>query len=545
MSYYDDNNVVGNYQPPQFAYVVINSVTSRSGKCGLRRTVDVFTLSEHLPTYFHFLSLKFGRYGYLDTHSLSTTNVAPPQWTLYIKQTILCTYSTIPRIKRLKLRRITWLIVLGETNRINPFNLIVGSWTTIMTKQTAKKSCSGVAKPAKLAGCKRRHTSSGDTTLTSSSPLSSPPSSPIIAETTRSGTQNQILQEIEDKLGSPRISFKCPACHEKDERAVRSKPMPYFAFTQTVEGKSVPACDKPTFIRGMNSRGSLPRVLNTALEEYHTASTLRYHEVVFDFGTWDKLCHWETKAQALATEIGEDNFEHKVIFISVHSEVTRGDLFAGKDEKGEDVAVEPVESIIFMLSCGPLVTFHESISSFKKAIIHHGLDLTYVRLQPAYTVAFGADRFISAVLKSFIIAFSVRVLIQGHVLCEVITDLLDVSLELCMHSDTFFFQSKVQTTSGLPLPSSNPLSVIGIRYSWYHNHRRPWGTALPMSCPKCSSVRSWSRSKVGVDSANTIVRISTCCSPECKYEFFSYPPVGPYEVIKENKSMGWIKRTGI
>ncbi|KAI6163622.1 hypothetical protein EDD17DRAFT_1565772 [Pisolithus thermaeus] len=473
------------------------------------------------------------------------------------------------------------------------------------TKQTAKKSCSGVAKPAKLAGCKRHCTSSGDTTLTSSSPLSSPPSSPIIVETTRSGTQNRfcylchdggnttacsnrvcsrvvcnvcikIPQEIEDKLGSPRISFKCPACHEKDEHAVRSKPMLYFAFTQTVEGKSVPACDKPTFIRGvceraskaevcagpilllhfiytgMNSRGSLPWVLNTVLEEYHTASTLCYHEVVFNFGTWDKLCHWETKAQALATEIGEDNFEHKVIFVSVHSEVTRGDLFAGKDEKGEDVAVEPVEfmnylffgglrslirkSIIFMLSCGPLVTFHESISSFKKAII---------QLQPAYTVAFGADQFISAVLKSFIIAFSVRVLIQGHVLCEVITDLLDVSLELRMHSDTFFFQLKVQTTSGLPLPSSNPLSVIGIRYSWYHNHRRPWGTALPMSCPKCSSVHSWSRSKVGVDSANTIVCISTCCSPECKYEFFLYLPVGPYEVIKENKSMGWIKRTGI
>ncbi|KAI6127327.1 hypothetical protein F5141DRAFT_1060888 [Pisolithus sp. B1] len=520
MSYYDDNNVVGNYQPPQFAYVVINSVTGRSGKCGLRRTVDVFTLSEHLPTYFHFLSLKFGRYGYLDTHSSSTTNVAPPQWTLYVKRTILCTYSTIPRIERLKLGRITWLIVLGETNRINPFNLIVGSWTTIMTKQTAKKSCSGVAKPAKLAGCKRCCTSSGDTTLTSSSPLSSPPSSPIIVETTRSGTQNRIPQEIEDKLGSPGISFKCPACHEKDKRAVRSKPMPYFAFTQMVEGKSVPACDKPMFIRGMNSRGSLPRVLNTALEEYHTASTLCYHEVVFDFGTWDKLCHWEMKAQALAMEIGEDNFEHKVIFVSVHSEVTHGNLFAGKDEKGEDVAVEPVESI----------------SSFKKAII---------QLQPAYTVAFGADRFISAVLNSFIIAFSVRVLIQGHALCEVITDLLDVSLELRMHSDTFFFQSKVQTTSGLPLPSSNPLSVIGIRYSWYHNHHRPWGTALPMSCPKCSSVRSWSRSKVGVDSANTIVRISTCCSPECKYEFFSYPPVGPYEVIKENKSMGWIKRTGI
>ncbi|KAI6006109.1 hypothetical protein EDD15DRAFT_2359244 [Pisolithus albus] len=139
------------------------------------------------------------------------------------------------------------------------------------------------------------------------------------------------------------------------------------AFKHTVEGNILPVCDKPTFIRGvcerasksqvcagpililhfiyvgMNSRGSLPWVLNTALEEYHTASTLCYHEVVFDFGTWDKLCLWETKAQALATEIGKDKFEYKVVFVSVHSEVTRGDLFAGKDENGEDVAVEPTE----------------------------------------------------------------------------------------------------------------------------------------------------------------------------------------------------------
>ncbi|KAI5999691.1 hypothetical protein EDD15DRAFT_2193722 [Pisolithus albus] len=309
-------------------------------------------------------------------------------------------------------------------------------------------------------------------------------------------------------LSVPVLFAMCPACHEKDERAAQSKPMPYFlelmylkAFKHTVEGNILPVCDKPTFIRGvcerasksqvcagpililhfiyvgMNSRGSLPRVLNTALEEYHTASMLCYHEVVFDFGTWDKLCLWETKAQALATEIGKDKFKYKVVFVSVHSEVTRGDLFAGKDENGEDVAVEPMES---KEGDNPA-----SLSSF---VAPPGLHLTDIRLKPTYTVAFGVDRFISTVLKSFIVAFGVRVLIQGHALCEVITDLLNVSLELRMHSDTFFFQLKEQTAPGLPLPSPNPPSVIGVCYSWYHNHRRPWGTALPMSCPKCSSI---------------------------------------------------------
>ncbi|KAI5981042.1 hypothetical protein EDD15DRAFT_2204726 [Pisolithus albus] len=363
----------------------------------------------------------------------------------------------------------------------------------------------------------------------------------------------EIPHEIKEKVGSPAMLFTCPACHEKDERATKSNPMPYFAFKQTVEGTLLPACSKPTFIRGvcerasksqvcagpililhfiyvgMNSRGSLPRVLNTALEEYHTPSTLRYHEVEFDFGTSDKLYHWETRAEALAMEMGKYVFEYTVVFVSVHSEITHGDLFAGKDEKGEDVAVEPAEAIAEQV-------FH--------SLLPQRLHLTDVRLKPTYTIAFGADRFISAVLKSFIVAFGIRVLIQGHAFEEVITDLLNVSLELRMHSDTFVFQLKDRTAPCLPHPSPNP-SVIGIRYSWYHNHRRPWGTALPMSCPKCSSVRSWSRSKTGVDCSNAQARISTCRSPKCKYEFFTYPPQGPYEIVKDSKSTGWIKQMDI
>ncbi|KAI5994649.1 hypothetical protein EDD15DRAFT_2366135 [Pisolithus albus] len=267
------------------------------------------------------------------------------------------------------------------------------------TKQTARKCASGVAKPLQLAGSKRPRLSSSENTTPLSSPLSSPPLSPVLQAITHPEQRNrfcylchdggntlacsnpacprvvcnvciEIPQELEGIYGSPEISFRCPACHEKDERVAQSKPMPYFAFTRMDNGKLLPACDTPAFVRGtcerasksqvcggpilvlhfiytgMNARGSLPRVLNTALEEYHTESTLRYYEIFFDFGTWDKLCQWESKAEQLVAEVGLDIFQHKVVFVSVHSEVSCGDLFAGKDENNEDVALKPNEVCI-------------------------------------------------------------------------------------------------------------------------------------------------------------------------------------------------------
>ncbi|KAI5987829.1 hypothetical protein EDD15DRAFT_2371884 [Pisolithus albus] len=343
-----------------------------------------------------------------------------------------------------------------------------------------------------------------------------------------------IPESISDNISSSEISFKCPACHEKEERAARSQPMPYFAFTRTVQGNSILACNEPTFISGvcerasksqvcggpilivhfiftgLNARGSVPRVLNTALEEYHSEQTLRYLEVFFDFGTHRKLRRWLTEAESLAATIGADIFQQKIFFVSVHSEVTRGDLFAGKDEQGSDVAVSPKEA------------------------------------ETAYTIAFGAKRFISAVIKSFIIAFGVRVVIQGHDFGEVFKDLLDVSVELPMHTDAYIFQVKEQTTSG---DSNNALCVCGTRYSWFHSHRRPWGTPLPMSCPKCSSIRSWSPSKSSEDQSGAPGCISTCWSPACGFKYFSYQPQAPYEIIKtrvkDNEAKGWIKQTGV
>ncbi|KAI6024284.1 hypothetical protein EDC04DRAFT_2606547 [Pisolithus marmoratus] len=261
-------------------------------------------------------------------------------------------------------------------------------------------------------------------------------------------------------LGTHKISFKCPACHKKEEHAAHSKPMLYFhmkAFTQIMQGKSVPACSTPTFVRGvcerasksqvcgrpililhfvcmgLNMRGGIPHLLNVVLEEYYMEATLRYLEVVFNFGTWHKLCHWQAEAQRLAATISEDTFQQKIIFISIHSKLTHGDLFAGKDEGGDDMAVLPKEVIHGLLICWTSSAPHQ---------------------QSYYVYAV-----VCAVVKSFIVAFGVWVVIQGHNLGKVFTDLLNVSIELPMHTDMYLFQVEEQMVSGMPNPSSSAIHV--------------------------------------------------------------------------------------
>ncbi|KAI6016848.1 hypothetical protein BKA83DRAFT_4128575 [Pisolithus microcarpus] len=78
-------------------------------------------------------------------------------------------------------------------------------------------------------------------------------------------------------------------------------------------------------------------------------------------------------------------------------------------------------STLFMLMCGHLVTFEESYMTMKQAIMH---------LRPKYTIMFTASDFISAVVKAFVMTYSVQVLIQGHDLLTIFQDLLNTSIDL-------------------------------------------------------------------------------------------------------------------
>ncbi|KAI6148788.1 hypothetical protein BKA82DRAFT_4014739 [Pisolithus tinctorius] len=252
-----------------------------------------------------------------------------------------------------------------------------------------------------------------------------PPSDSPLAEEWRN-------RWLTDKARAEDIDFQCPGCHELEEGGAKRKELhSYFPFTRTVLGKRIPMLDKPVIISGICERasksqvcaestlilelvctgveiqGSLPSLLNTTIEEYHTSDSLLYQKVIFDFGTDRKFSRWSMRIKKLGEKLGAYAFKRKIIFITVHSEVTRGDLFAGKGESGEDVAMEVGEfqfmkclftsplqnmvygSTLFMLTCGPVVSFEQSLAALKQSI---------AQLQPEYTVAFTAKNFLNAVL---------------------------------------------------------------------------------------------------------------------------------------------------
>lgn len=91
---------------------------------------------------------------------------------------------------------------------------------------------------------------------------------------------------------------------------------------------------------GMNTRGSLPLLLKASLDDYYPADMLRYEEVIFDFGTNQKLDQWKRTIQKLEAVLATCKFKRRIIFVTTHSELERGDLFAGTDERGGSVSME-------------------------------------------------------------------------------------------------------------------------------------------------------------------------------------------------------------
>ena len=169
-------------------------------------------------------------------------------------------------------------------------------------------------------------------------------------------------------------------------------------------------------------------------------------------------------------------------------------------------------------------------------------------LQPEYTIAFTQTDFISAAVKLFIVAYGIQVLIEGHVLADVLQDLLDVSLDLRMHSDVVLFHIQGIRLSNLVLSllSNSPSSIIspsivGYRYAWYHSYRRPWGIALPMGCPQCRSIHPWSPSKGDPKGTHSKARVSTCQSINCSFEAQSKPLLDEYQIVNGDRTSGWLK----
>lgn len=93
-----------------------------------------------------------------------------------------------------------------------------------------------------------------------------------------------------------------------------------------------------------------------------------------------------------------------------------------------------------------------------------------------------------------------------------------------MHTDVLLFHVRDFLPPRAPFGSRarapnasniSPPPVIGYRYSWCHSHQRPWGKSLPIGCPGCSAIRSWSRSKRNSKGIHPEGRVTACLS--CRY----------------------------
>ncbi|KAI6114454.1 hypothetical protein F5141DRAFT_1062853 [Pisolithus sp. B1] len=105
---------------------------------------------------------------------------------------------------------------------------------------------------------------------------------------------------------------------------------------------------------GMEHQGSLPQLLHTTLKEYHTEDLLMYEEVTFDLGMNTKLAQWIRKVGCLGAKLAAQDFCCKIIFVTVHSEVTHSDyLFTGKNKGREDVATV-IEDFMHYIFSPPL-----------------------------------------------------------------------------------------------------------------------------------------------------------------------------------------------
>ncbi|KAI6034769.1 hypothetical protein BKA83DRAFT_4121808 [Pisolithus microcarpus] len=344
-----------------------------------------------------------------------------------------------------------------------------------------------------------------------------------------------LREDLMKKVCAVDTNFHCPGCHELRDGASKRNLTPYFAFTRNVHGKTIHVLDQPVIMSSVCERASKSQQ--------------------------KKLNRWRVKAKKLGAKLGASDFKRKIIFVTVHSEVTRGDLFSGKDEKGGDVAMRveefmsclfspPLEEVVyastlFMLTCGPLVSFQESFTSMQQSI-RQELSSSLVSLQPEYTIAFTALNFINAVLKPFLVSYGVQVLIEGHALGDVLQDLLNVSLGLRMHSDVILFHVAGLISSKAPFLlrraslATTPL-VTGYRYSWYHSHRRPWGNSLPIGCKKCAAIRPWGRSKLDPQPDQPKARVTKCQSKGCDFEVRTQPLPHEYQVLRGDETSGWLK----
>jgi hypothetical protein len=92
--------------------------------------------------------------------------------------------------------------------------------------------------------------------------------------------------------------------------------------------------------------------MREALEPYGPNGTIQYHEIIFDFGTDEKLDTHVKSMTKLVDEVRRCQYERVEVFIYTHSETVRGDIWGGFENdtsigKGRNKVITPGEPVAY------------------------------------------------------------------------------------------------------------------------------------------------------------------------------------------------------
>ncbi|KAG1761107.1 hypothetical protein EDD22DRAFT_954347 [Suillus occidentalis] len=343
---------------------------------------------------------------------------------------------------------------------------------------------------------------------------------------------NKLTGELQKIVARSDVVFMCPGCHEiRNKCGAQGVSKPYFGFEDT---KGSPALEVPTIVNahvkltsrseictapiliinfilnGVDPSRSPARMMQALLQSYIPTEDLHYHEVLFDFGT-DKKCRKHEKSMVkLMNEVGRTEFDHVEVFVLMHSETTRGDIWGGHESavsvgKGKIKVAKPMPvaytvddffagifvagleeilkgTTLWMLVCGHMVRETESFRSFTASIKRYDIKNAF---------AFSTEGLHVCLTTPFIAAYVEHVLVEGFLVQEVMTSLLVVCPQLAMHTSIIHVRATNTPRRRPPnvieynkgeLYIDDRSSIIVSTYTFFDENQRPWGNALPLQC---------------------------------------------------------------
>ncbi|KAI0082935.1 hypothetical protein BDY19DRAFT_910981 [Irpex rosettiformis] len=188
--------------------------------------------------------------------------------------------------------------------------------------------------------------------------------------------------------------------------------------------------------------------------------------------------------RALGRTVETISYEHIFIFLTTHSDETRGDLFyeanaACPMSELFEALLAPLfkplaqkDITFFLLACGGVVDFEDSRNDLQATVNQYNINNCF---------AFTTKGLIGHAVFPFVNQYVQSTLLQdSREVGTRVEELLDQCLSVGRHTHICWFK-----------PNALP-----VRYAWTENTVRPWGHQLPYQCPSCLSVYSWSRKAV-------------------------------------------------